>query len=209
MGNKNGLLSDLQLRRWLKDGEPLAKSDGDGLTFTVSSAGCATWVLRYRYGKRRHELTLGRYPDISLSEVRTMAAIKRVDVMKGVNPVAEKRKAKAVAAKDWTVRELIKGYKTKVLITLAKSTQVCYTRHLKRIENRLGPLGVRDVESSDIVALIDDSKPPGASRVSCMSRPSVCSRMPVASGKRLINANPCVGIMISALVGLDHRSASA
>lgn len=124
MGNKNGLLSDLQLKRWLKDGEPLAKSDGDGLTFTVSSAGCATWVLRYRYGKRRHELTLGRYPDISLSEVRTMAAIKRVDVMKGVNPVAEKRKAKAVAAKDWTVRELIKDYKTKVLVTLAKSTRV-------------------------------------------------------------------------------------
>ena len=30
-----------------------------------------------------------------------MAAIRRVDVMKGVNPVAEKRKAKAVAAKDW------------------------------------------------------------------------------------------------------------
>lgn len=32
MGNKNGLLSDLQLKRWLKAGEPLAKSDGDGLT---------------------------------------------------------------------------------------------------------------------------------------------------------------------------------
>lgn len=71
MGTNNGLLSDLQLKRWLKAGEPLAKSDGDGLTYTVSTAGCAAWVLRYRYGNRRHELTLGRYPDISLSEVRT------------------------------------------------------------------------------------------------------------------------------------------
>lgn len=82
MGNKHGLLSDLQLKRWLKDGAPLAKSDGDGLTSTVSAAGCAAWVLRYRYGNRRHELTLGRYPDISLSEARTLAAIKRVDVLK-------------------------------------------------------------------------------------------------------------------------------
>jgi integrase len=199
MGNKNGLLSDLQLKRWLKAGEPLAKSDGDGLTFTVSAAGCAAWVLRYRYGNRRHELTLGRYPDISLSEARTMAAIKRVDILKGANPGAEKRKAKAVAAKDWTVRELIKDYKTKVLITLAKSTRVCYTRHLKRVENRLGSLGVREVESSDIVALIDDCKLTwGESSLLHVTAKCLFTH---ACGKRLINANPCVGIMISALLG--------
>lgn len=45
MGNKNGLLSDLQLRRWLKDSQPLAKSDGDGLTFTVSAT-CRAAVER-------------------------------------------------------------------------------------------------------------------------------------------------------------------
>lgn len=56
------------------------------------------------------------------------------------------------------MRELIKDYKAKVLITLARGTKVCYTRHLKRIENRFGPLGVREVESADIVALIEDCK---------------------------------------------------
>lgn len=199
MGTKNGLLSDLQLKRWLKDGEPLAKSDGDGLTFTVSAAGCAAWVLRYRYGSRRHELTIGRYPDIGLSEARTMAAIKRVDVLKGANPVAEKRKAKAVAAKDWAVRELIKDYKAKVLITLAKSTRVCYTRHLKRIENRLGSLGVREVESSDIVALIEDCKLTwGESSLLHITAKCLFTH---ACGKRLINVNPCVGIMITSLLG--------
>ena len=199
MGTKNGLLSDLQLKRWLKDGEPLAKSDGDGLTFTVSAAGCAAWVLRYRYGSRRHELTIGRYLDIGLSEARTMAAIKRVDVLKGANPVAEKRKAKAVAAKDWAVRELIKDYKAKVLITLAKSTRVCYTRHLKRIENRLGSLGVREVESSDIVALIEDCKLTwGESSLLHITAKCLFTH---ACGKRLINVNPCVGIMITSLLG--------
>jgi hypothetical protein len=93
MGNKHGLLSDLQLKRWLKDGEPLAKSDGDGLTFTVSSAGCAAWVLRYRYGNRRHELTLGRYPDISLSEVFCPAA-----------PGRRKSRASCSRSRDTTCR---------------------------------------------------------------------------------------------------------
>lgn len=130
MGNISGLLSDLKLKQWLKSGEPMAKSDGDGLTFGVSAAGRGAWVLRYRYANRRYELTLGCYPDLRSSEARALAAIKRVDIMKGANPVAEKRKAKAVAAKDWTVRELIGDYKAKVLVNLAHSTKVCYGRHL-------------------------------------------------------------------------------
>ena len=46
-------LSDPQIRRWIKAGEPVAKADGDGLTFTLSAAnGTAAWVLRYRHGRQ-------------------------------------------------------------------------------------------------------------------------------------------------------------
>ena len=133
-------------------------TDGGGLIFTLSAAGNAAWVLRYRHGTRRPEMTLGPYPAVSLSEARTMALVKRAEIAQGKNPIAERLKAKAALAKDWTVRRLIKDYREKVLVTLAKSTRVCYQRHLKRIENRFGSLGVREVESSDIVALIEDCK---------------------------------------------------
>lgn len=53
-------LEDIQLRRWIRAGTPIAKSDGDGLTFTLSAAGVAAWILRFSHGGRRHELTLGR-----------------------------------------------------------------------------------------------------------------------------------------------------
>ena len=43
-----GKLTDIQIRAWVKAGQPLAKSDGDGLTFTLSQGGVAAWVLRYR-----------------------------------------------------------------------------------------------------------------------------------------------------------------
>jgi len=36
-----GKLTDLQIRRWIKAGEPVAKADGDGLTFTLSAKGSA------------------------------------------------------------------------------------------------------------------------------------------------------------------------
>jgi integrase len=199
MAIKKGLLSDLQLKQWAKAGEPLAKSDGNGLTFTVSTAGRAVWVLRYRHGTRRFELTLGRYPDIGLADARAMATLKRADILKGANPATEKRKAKAVAAKDWTVRALIQDYREKKLITLARSTQVCYGRHLKKIDRKLGPLGVREVESADVVSLIEECKLTwGESNLLLVTAKCLFTH---ACGKRLINVNPCVGIMLSALLG--------
>jgi hypothetical protein len=82
-----------------------------------------------------------------------MALVKRAEIAQGQNPMAERLKARAAVVKDWVVRQLINGYREKVLVTLAKSTRVCYSRHLSRIENRLGSLVGREVESSDIVAL--------------------------------------------------------
>jgi len=37
---------------------PIAKSDGNGLTFTLSAKGTAAWVLRYRFAGKARELTL-------------------------------------------------------------------------------------------------------------------------------------------------------
>ena len=108
MAREKGLLSDLQLWHWIKEGTPLAKADGNGLTFTLSTAGVAGWILRYRHGGRRRELTIGSYPDISLADARGIATIRRAEIMQGRNPAADKQKAKATAAKDWTVRELVK-----------------------------------------------------------------------------------------------------
>jgi integrase len=199
MASKGGLLNDVQLRRWIKAGEPLSMTDGDGLLFTLSAAGHAAWVLRYRHGSRRPEMTLGPYPAISLAEARTMALVKRAEIAQGKNPIAERRKAKTALSKDWSMRQLAKDYREKVLVTLAKSTQVCYSRHLKRIEKRLGSLGVSEVEASDIVALIEESSLTwGESNLLHVTAKCLFTH---ACGKRLINANPCIGIMISAVLG--------
>ena len=62
-------VSDKTLRAWIRQGT-VDRGIGDGLTFipTAASAsiGKASWVLRYRYGKRSKELVIGRHPDVSL-----------------------------------------------------------------------------------------------------------------------------------------------
>lgn len=102
-----GELSDVQLKVWIKAGEPIAgKSDGQGLTFTLSSKGTASWVLRYRLVGKARELTLGRYPDMTLSKAREIAAAKRVEVQQLVDVAAIKQQKKAEAKKAQNVSQL-------------------------------------------------------------------------------------------------------
>ena len=191
------VLADVDLRRWLKDKRALAKSDGGGLTFTMSAAGTASWVLRYRSEGRQVELTLGRYPDVTLAAARKLAAEKRVEVQQGRDPAAEKRKAKS--RRDWTVRELVADYREMVLPTLAKSTQVSYGRNLKRIETGLGAAKVTEVEAADVVGLIERFDLGWVEANTLLIVQKAILRR--AAGKRLINVNPAVGVELSAVIG--------
>jgi hypothetical protein len=91
-----GRLTESQIRQWIQDGGPLAgKSDGGGLTFTMSKAqavaGSGVWTLRYRLAGKRKELTVGRYPDMSLVRAREIASGKRGEIREGVDVAVEKK----------------------------------------------------------------------------------------------------------------------
>jgi len=194
---QTNLLTDIHIRKWIRAGEPVSKSDGGGLTFTLSAAGAAVWVLRFRHGGRRQEVTLGRYPDLSLAAARLMAAKKRLALVEGVNPADEVRKAKA--HRDWTVRELISDYRKLVLSTLSASTQCSYGRNLKRIENGMGAMSVQSVGPADIVAQIERVKAGWVELFTLW-----CALRGIfkhAAGKKLIVANPCAGIQLEAIIG--------
>ncbi|MBL8428811.1 MAG: tyrosine-type recombinase/integrase [Dechloromonas sp.] len=194
---QTNLLTDIQIRKWIRAGAPIAKSDGGGLTFTLSAVGAAVWVLRFRHAGRRQEVTLGRYPDLSLAAARLMAAKKRLALVEGVNPADEVRKAKS--HRDWTIRELIRDYKELVLSTLAESTQRSYSRNLKRIENGMGAMSVQSVAPADVVAQIERVKAGWVELFTLW-----CALRGIfkhAAGKKLIVASPCAGIQLEAIIG--------
>jgi integrase len=194
------VLDDIQLRAWIGKREPVAKSDGDGLTFTLSKTGTASWILRYRLGGNiRRELTLGNYPDMSLAAARKLARQRRVEIDGGGDPAREKRVKKARAATDWTVNHLIDDYHEKIMPSLAEGSAGARKRHFKKvIRPALGPLSVSAVTAADIVLMVE--------RVSSwsMAEQSLCSASRLfhhAVGRRIINANPCAGISLEAIKG--------
>lgn len=69
-------------------------ADGDGLYFLVPAKGHPYWMLRYTTSGKRRELTLGRYPDLSLKDARLAAASNAKLNRDGVDPLQVKQQAK-------------------------------------------------------------------------------------------------------------------
>ncbi len=192
-------ITDPDTREVLELPMPLARSDGGGLTFTLSRAGTATWILRYRYGGRQKELTIGNYPDISLTQARKIAREERVKVDGGGDPALDKRRAIILSYKDSTVRNLIADYREKVLVGLAASTQSSYGRNLDRAEFKLGSLTASQVTSLDIAVAIEETHSSWSESYTLLCAMKAVFRHAV--GKRLIVANPCAGIELNAVIG--------
>ncbi|VVE36369.1 integrase [Pandoraea horticolens] len=194
-------LDDIQIRHWIAKGEPVAKADGDGLTFTLSKNGTATWVLRYSRGGRRRELTLGNYPDLTLAAARKASRAHRVAIDNGDDPAAEKKLEKARTLEAWTVNQLCDDFAEKVLVPpLADVTIYQHEWNMKTfIRPRLGSIEVRAVKPSDIVFILDDSK--RTWQITKRMLTTMRMLFSHAQGKRLIEVNPCFGIDLRALIG--------
>lgn len=152
-----GKLTDVQIKAWIRKGERIAgKADGGGLTFTLSAAGTAAWVLRYRYGGKQQEYSIGRYPDISLAEARILAGDLRKRIHQGEDIAASKKAAKAKAKEEMlraamkadTVRGLAKEW-------LARTVSESYRPRVERVLElyalpEIGPLPPESVKPSHI-----------------------------------------------------------
>lgn len=193
-------LSDVNLARWYKARKPIfGKSDGGGLTFTLSAAGTAAWVFRYRLAGKQRELTLGNYPDMSLKAARKAATAARARVDAGHDVAAEKRKGKLEAARAGTFKAMSDDYLGRAEI--AARTRAETERHLKKdILPRIGHLSAREVTGADIVGMVE--------RVAKRSDPVARRAFEIVStiyahgvAKHLVPGNPCSGLRLSAILG--------
>lgn len=153
-----GKLTDVQINNWIASGNPVAKSDGDGLTFTMSAkqaqAKSGTWVLRYRVPgmKSQKEIKVGSYPDTSLAAARKEATKLRARIEQGEDVAREKQKDKQERAKAWTVRRLAEDYLEKIEGRLAPSTVQQKRQQIRdHVLTKLGNLRAEEVTPADIV----------------------------------------------------------
>jgi integrase len=190
-------LTDVQIKSWIRTGTPIARSDGDGLTFTLSKNGTAAWVLRYRYGGGQKELTIGRYPDISLGKARELATEGRAKIQQGIDVARTKKLLARELAAAKTLRELANDYLIKAKLELADSTFKQRKHHINDvILPRLGTLPVREVTTSDVVYLIESV---GKMHVASLVLIALSRIFQYGITKHAALSNPCLGITAKAI----------
>ena len=113
----------------VKNAQPGRHVDGNGLHLLVKASGAGSWVLRYTLRGRARDLGLSRCPEalalleqtgreeLSLAQARDIAAIYRLKVRAGIDPLAERQQAaaalvapKASQAPTTTFADAAQGY---------------------------------------------------------------------------------------------------
>jgi integrase len=196
-----GKLTDVHIRNWINTGAPVAKSDGEGLTFTLSAKGTAAWTLRYSHGGKQKELTLGRYPDIPLTEARKKAAEKRVKVQQGVDVATEKRRTIQEAARAWTFRKLAEDYFEKAADSLAANTIKGRTQQLRDyVHPKIGNIAAANVSPADIIDIVEAAsvKSLHVARFVLVAIKKVFAH---GIARHVVTQNPCAHITAEAIIG--------
>src|SRR3546814_19283601 len=91
-------LSDVRLRALKPRNKAYKVPDADGLYLEVRTSGAKLWRFRFCHLGKDSRISLGSYPEIGLASARRKRDVARPQLAAGLDPEAERRRAKLNAA---------------------------------------------------------------------------------------------------------------
>lgn len=88
-------MTDVKTRNASPKEKQFKLSDGEGMYLLVTPHGGKAWRLKYRFQGKEKLLSLGTYPDVSLTEAREKRAAARKQIAAGIDPGEVKKAQKA------------------------------------------------------------------------------------------------------------------
>ncbi|MDR1076076.1 MAG: integrase arm-type DNA-binding domain-containing protein, partial [Xanthomonadaceae bacterium] len=176
----------------IRKAKPIDKTqrlfDGGGMYLEISPAGGKWWRLKYRFDGKEKRLSLGTYPDTSLSDARAARDDARKLLVSGIDPSAHRKASKAagvervgnsfeVIAREWFAKQSAtwaKGHADKVML---------------RLENDIFPLlgkqPVAEINAKEALAMVNRVVDRGAveSAHRCLQYCNQVFRYAIASGR--------------------------
>lgn len=174
----------------VKNAKPGRHADGGGLHLLVKESGARSWVFRFMLNGKSRDLGLSRCPEavallrtsgepeLTLAQARDIAAIYRLKVRAGIDPLEEREQeeaARAAAAELAKIRSVTFRSAAKTYIE-ANEPNWKNPKHRKQWPNTLeayvypviGDTPVSDVKTEQVLEILEPlwkSKPETASRV--------------------------------------------
>lgn len=154
------MLNDLKVKQLKAKDKIYRVADHSGLCIEVRIAGTKFWRYRYRYLNKAKMLTIGQYPEISLSYARSKTMEYREQLAKGIDPITSQKneRSEAIQSSENTFRVIALEFCEKKKDS--KSEEWLYVR--KRsfdtdIFPFIGDKPIKDVTASDIRKILDNT----------------------------------------------------
>lgn len=154
------MLNDLKIKQ-LKPKEKVYRvADHSGLCIEVRSTGKKYWRFRYRFLNKPQMLTIGQYPEISLSYARSKTIELREQLAKNIDPMSmqKKERLEAIQSQAETFRAIAHEFCDHK--KNSKSDNWLYVRnHAYEVDifPSIGDKPIKDISSVDIKNIMDNS----------------------------------------------------
>jgi hypothetical protein len=140
-------------------------ADGHGLYLRVKSSR-RSWVYIYHIEKRRREMGLGAFGDVTLAEARAKAAIARASVKDGIDPLTARKTEKAAGVTFGKIAADFIELKKPGWRNAKHADQ--WTNTLRDYAKPISEMEVAKITTTDVLACLKpiwSTKPETASRV--------------------------------------------
>jgi integrase len=131
-------------------------SEISGFGVRITAAGVRSFILDYRVASRQRRITIGRYPEMSLTAARVRASDLRVRVRDGHDPMEERQQGRV----EPTVADLADDYLKRYAIPNKRPSSIRNdTQMIDRfVRPKLGRLRLKAIGKRDVEALHNSLK---------------------------------------------------
>lgn len=141
-------------------------TDSGGLAILIKPNGSKLWRFRYTLNGKKQKLSIGVYPDVTLSAARIQAANARAKVAQGISPVDEKAKAIESNRSGSAFRDVYSEWYQSRVSRWADS----YARNITRLFDMhilpaIGSRPVANIEPPDVLKLLKKIEAKGSTTV--------------------------------------------
>lgn len=187
-------LNDTKIRSLKPSDKSFKVSDSHGLYLLVNPGGSRLWYLKYRINKKESRLSLGAYPDVSLSGARQQRDGIRKLLAQNINPAQQRLAEKAARSPEKVFKNVaIEWHKSNI-----KWSQNTADRLLASMNNHIFPvighLPVTELRTPHFIALLKGIGEKGLLEVASRTRQHLCNIMRYAVHQGLIENNPAANL---------------
>ena len=156
-------LSDPDVRHAKPREKSYKLPDGGGLYCEILSTGTKSWRYRYRIQGKEKTFTIGNYPDVGLSEARTLRDRAKAKIKTGVDPSQQKQIEKKLLKENTFQAIAEKWIDTKKPPAGSASNYKRVDAYLKRdVYPVLGNRDIATIKAPEIIPVITNVSDRGA-----------------------------------------------